>query len=216
MIRFLTGNIGWKLLSVVLAVLLWVAIVRDPELATSISAPVLFKGTPQELEISSGLLDSVQLEVRGPAGQLTTDSLSDAAVILDLGNVDRPGDRTYTVEPSNVSLPNGVVFSRAVPAQIRLHFERRMSRDVQVRVRYSSPLPSGYSLAQQLVTPARLRLRGPESNVQQIEHVTTDSIDLSSVVSSAEFQVNTYISDPQVRFESPPLVTVSIQVERTP
>ena len=215
MIRLLTKNIGWKLLSIALAILLWVAIVHDPELATSISAPVLFRGMPQDFEISSELVDQVQLEVRGPSGQLTPKSLSDAAVVLDLGNVERPGDRTYTIEQEDVSLPHGVIFARAVPAQIRLHFERRVSREVPVRVRYSSPPPLDYSVERQVVTPDTLRLLGPESNIQQIGFVVTDSIDLSSVVGSAQFQVNAYVADPQVRFESPPVVTVRVHVRKS-
>ena len=215
MIGLLTRNLGWKLLSICLAVLLWMAFVRDPELATSITVPVLFRGMPQNLEISSELVDRVQLEIRGPSGQLTPEYLSDAAIILDLGNVEQPGNRTYNIEPSNVSLPGEVLFSRAVPAQIRLRFARRISREVPVLVRYSSPPPPGYHVGRQIVTPNKLRILGPESNVEQIESVVTDSIDLSSVVAAAEFQVNTYVADPQVRFESAPQVTVSVEVEKS-
>ena len=101
-------------------------IVRDPELATSVTAPVMFRGMPEDFEISSDLVDSVRLEVRGPSGQLTAESLASAAVVLDLGSVEGPGDRTYNIEASNVFLPNGVMFSRANPSRIRIHFEQRV------------------------------------------------------------------------------------------
>ena len=59
-----TKNVGWKLLSISLAVLLWYVIVRDPDLATSVNVPVLFKGMPPDMEISSDLPERVHLEVR--------------------------------------------------------------------------------------------------------------------------------------------------------
>lgn len=214
MMGLLTKNLGWKLLSLLLAMLLWTVIVRDPDLATLITAPVHFRGMPENLEISSEMVSTVQLEVRGPSGQLTPDNLTNAAVVLDLGNVDRPGDRTYTLEASNVSLPNGVFFSRAMPSQIRIEFERRISREVPVRVQVSTDPPEGYRVERTVVVPESFRVVGPESNVQQLGFVDTDSIDLSSVVASDDFQVNAYISDPRIRFVSSSQVRVTVQVQR--
>ena len=64
MIGLLTRNTGWKLLSLVLAVLLWLVIVRDPELGTHIDVPVRYLGMPENLVISSDLVN-VRLEIRG-------------------------------------------------------------------------------------------------------------------------------------------------------
>lgn len=214
MIGLFTKNIGWKLLSVGLALLLWAVLVRNPQLATTVSVPVLFRGMPENLEISGELVNRVQLELLGPRTQLTPEALADAAVILNLGSVDRPGDRTYTIEPSNVALPNGVVFSRAVPAQIRIHFERRISRKVPVRIQISDPPPPGYRVVSQEAAPDTLAVVGPQSNVEQISFVDTDSIDLSSVYSTAEFHVHTFVADPQVRFADSPEVTVKVTVEK--
>jgi YbbR domain-containing protein len=214
MIRMLSRNWGWKLLSFVLAVGLWMGLVRDPELSTMVEAPVRFRGMPRELELSGELVDRVRLEVRGPSSQLKAEDLATAAVVLSLGNVDRPGDRTYTVEASNVTLPAGVSFSRSVPAQIRLHFETRISRRAPVRVRISDPPPDGYLLVSHTAEPDSLAIVGPESSVEQVTFLDTDSISLSNVYGSADFSVNTYVADPQVRFEDPPKVVVHVVVEK--
>jgi len=216
MTRALTRNLGWKLLSLSLALLLWLAIIGDPELATSVSVPIQYKNLPRELEISSEVLDRVHLEIRGPSGKLSPASLEDTAVVLDLKAVHEPGERTYTIQQWNVNLPPGVIFSRAVPAQVRLHFERRMTREVPVRIRHSSPPPPDYEIESQEASPTRLRILGPESRVQQVGYVETDPLDLSAVVGVEEFQVHTYAPDPQVRFESSPLVTVKVRVRRRP
>lgn len=216
MLGILTKNISWKLLSLGLAILLWMVVVRDPELHTTVPVPVLYRGMPQSLELSGELQDHVQVELRGPASQLTPQELTDAAVVLDLGAVEKPGDRTYTIEPSNVILPPGVKLSRAVPSQIRLHFERRVSRRVPVRVRFSGGPPGGFEVVSSSVAPDSLAIVGPESNVKLIAFVDTDSIDLSNVFGPAEFKVNVYVADAQVRFEEPPQVTVRVELDRAP
>lgn len=216
MLRRVLENLGWKLLSVALAVLLWFALVGDPRVVTSISVPVQFRNIPPDLEISSPPPATVHLEVEGSAAQLRTDHLSSVAVVLDLKPVFRPGERTFTLDSSNVTLPAGVRLVRAIPAQIRLRFERRLSRDIPVQVRFAGPPPAGYRIASQEVRPRTVRVIGPESHVNRVEFAETDPVDLSGVVGEEEFQVQAFVADPQVRLETPPSVTVRVVVEKIP
>ena len=211
MIRLLTQNFGWKMLSLAIAVALWIAVAREPELATDISVPVEFKNIPEELDISAGAPERVHVEVRGPSGRLTKEFLSDLAVVLDLSDV-RAGERTLTIRDRNVNLPPGVTFYRAVPSQITLQVDRLMERDAKVAPRFSK-LPVGYRIESYQVDPAKVRIRGPGDHLNQIDHVMTDPIDLSSVVSQREFRVHVNVGDPLVRLDSQTLVTVRVQLE---
>src|SRR5260370_39640465 len=104
--NFFTHNVGWKLLSLLIAVALWIAVAREPELATSLSVPVELKNIPDDLDIGSAVPDQVHLEVRGPSGRLSRDNLTNAAMILDLADA-HAGERTYTIRGANFSLPSG-------------------------------------------------------------------------------------------------------------
>jgi len=215
MIGLFTRNIGWKLLSLALAILLWLVIVRSPELAREIPVPVLYQGMPEDLIINSDLEQNVRLQIRGPAGQLTPQSLTDAMVVLDLGNVNEPGNRTYMIRSSNVSLPRGVVLLRAVPSQIRIRFDRRASRALPVIVRFSSTPPEGYEVGNVIVVPETLSVTGPEANVDGLEYVETDPIDLSNLVGTSEFRVNSHVSDAMVGFDGSSVVTVRVVARRS-
>jgi hypothetical protein len=61
MIRLFTRNLGWKFVSLLLAVALWLAVTREPEVATSLSAPVDFKNMRDDLDISGPLPDRVRV-----------------------------------------------------------------------------------------------------------------------------------------------------------
>jgi len=210
--RILIDNIGWKLLSVLLAFLLWAGVASEPELATSISVPILFRNIPDDLDISAEVLERVHLEIRGPAGRLTPESLSQTAVVLNLSDA-QPGERTFTIHDRDVrQLPIGVVFYRAVPSQVGLRFERLLSRDVPIQPVYSKPPPDGYSIVKYWFSPAKVRILGPEGHVRPIDHVTSDPIDLSGVVSKKELRVQVRVGDPQVRLEAAPVVKYSVEL----
>lgn len=215
MLRFFFRDLWWKLLSLGIAVLLWVFVVSEPMVSSLVSVPVQFKGMPENLEISSEVMETVFLEVRGPASELVQmEQQKGYAVVLDMSRV-RAGERTFTIGPGDVVLPRGTRLVRAIPSQLRFEFERRVWRDVPVRVRLGEPQP-GYVLAGAEVSPPTLRIVGPESRVGRIESVTTDPVDISNVVGSSESRVTAYIEDPHVRFANPPQVVVKVQVRARP
>src|ERR1039458_7142140 len=65
-----TLNFGWKLLSLGIAVVLWALVASEPELSTFAVVGVEYKNLPEDLEISSDLVSSLRLELRGPSGAL--------------------------------------------------------------------------------------------------------------------------------------------------
>jgi YbbR domain-containing protein len=196
-------------------VVLWFAIVGEPVLVTTHAVPILYKNLSPDLLIGSDAPDVVRVELRGPSSRLTATNLADLSVLLDLSSIGGPGERTFTLSDSDLRNAEGVTFLRAVPSQLRLQFARLLRKDVPVEVRIAAPPPAGYRVVRQEVTPERVRVAGPERRVQETEHAQTDAIDLSGVTRAAEFRVNTFVSDPQLRLESSPMVTVKVLVERT-
>jgi YbbR domain-containing protein len=213
--KLLTGNLGWKLLSLLIAVALWIAVAREPELATSLAVPIDFKSLPEDLDIGSNAPDRVRLEIRGPSGRLSRDNLNDVAVVLDLSDA-HAGERTYNIRPSNINLPAGVSFYRALPSQITLRFDKLATREVEIVLApYSKGPPEGYRVRAYTLEPSKTRLRGPEERLKSITRVTLDPVDLSGVVSRAEFHTHVNVGDPQVRLEVPTDVKLKVTLEKT-
>jgi YbbR domain-containing protein len=214
--RLFMEHLGWKLLSIVLAFVLWATLTREPELATSVTTPILFRNLPDDLDISSDIPERVQLEVRGPASRLTAQSLAQTAVMLDLTGI-QPGERTFNIHDGTIlQLPRGVINYRTVPSQVSLHFERLISKDVPIEPAYSGPPPRGYGIVRYEIIPPKARIRGPESDINRIQRVSTDPIDLSGVVSQTEKRVRIHIGRPKVRLESTAPVTYKVSLQIIP
>lgn len=208
-------NFWWKMLSLTLAVVLWVIVASEPELSTNVAAPVEYKNLADDLEISSEPVTSVVLELRGPSGELRGGGgiAIRPAVVLDMGNV-TPGQRTFTVDTNSVKLTRGLRLIRAHPSEVRFDFERRMVRSVPVVVGITGEGQNGYVLSAKQVTPAELSVVGPASRVARIKDVSTDAVDVSNVVGSSDFHVNAFVEDPYVRFQSSPMVSVEVTMKK--
>src|SRR5579863_5680366 len=162
---FITRNLLWKLLTLVAAFGVWLNVANEPELATIVSVPVEYNHFPKDLEISSDIVENIDLEARGPSGQLRGLHDSRIAAIVDFAGVTAPGERTFTLTNAELKLPRGIELIRTIPAQLRFKFERRATRSVAVTVPLSGKLPEGFSIAGVDINPPQLQIAGPESHV---------------------------------------------------
>ncbi len=208
---WLTKNLGWRVIALAIAYVIWINVANEPELATIVSAQVQYRDTGNNLEIASELVDTVEIEARGPSGLLRGLSTLRPAIILDFNDVKDPGERTFTITRLSTNLPKGVELLRATPAQIRLNFERRAYRTVPVHVRFIGNLAQGVQMKDFQVSPSTEEIFGPASQVALVQYVDTDSIDLQSMdAAHPSIQTAVFVPQPKVRFSKPPEVTVKI------
>jgi YbbR domain-containing protein len=213
--RRLTHNLVWKLASLSVSILLWFAVVGEPELVAIQPVPLLYRNLPGTLLLVSDAPDQVRAELRGPSGRLTRTTLSDIVAAVDLAGVTVPGTQTFTLAESDFNLPQGVTFLRAVPSQVTLRFDHTSNKDVPVEILFSGKLRPGYRLAAKTVEPETLNVSGPEARVSGIQSAQTDPVDLSGVTANAEIKVNAFLSEPHAQFTTSPLVMVRLTIEKT-
>jgi diadenylate cyclase len=209
---FLTRNLLWKLVALVAAFGVWLNVSNEPDLATVVSVPVEYNHFPADLEISSDIVETIDLEARGPSGQLRSLHDSRIAAIIDFASVKAPGERTFTLTPAELKLPRGIELIRTIPAQLRFTFERRATRSVPVDVRFSGKLPPGFSMAGVDIDPPQLQIAGPESHVLRSGKLDSDPFDLTSVTGDVTQTLSVYAAEPEVRILNTPQVRVKIRV----
>jgi len=122
--RALTRNLGWKVLSVLLAITLWIAVDGEPELVTLQSVPVFYQNVESNLALVANPPAAVRIELRGASDVLSRNNLANVAVLLDLAGLTEPGERVFPVTRANITLPAGVRFVRSDPPELRLHLDR--------------------------------------------------------------------------------------------
>lgn len=209
--RWLTENLGWKLLSLTVAVVLWLTFVNNPDLVTTISVPVEYANVPADLELRPDAPERVRLEVRGPSTRIHQFENSSPAVVLDLSDIRKPCERTFRITPEQVKLPPGLTLVRAVPAQVRLKLERRLERLVPVRPQILG-LPPGLQIVSQMVEPSEMAVVGPESRVRTLDSVETDPVELSATPGEQVLRTQAFLRDPELRLASNGTVTVRVRL----
>ena len=164
--RFQAGNLFYKLLAVLLAVLLWGFAsgerqVKSPDRVLE-GVPVQTVGLREGLVLVEGP-GKVQVTLRGESAI----SVHDLIALVDLSN-SRAGEATLPVQ---VTAPPVVSVK---PAKIKLRLDNWLEKQVPVEVSLSGRAREGMMTLAPLVRPSQVTLRGGESILASIQRAQVD------------------------------------------
>jgi len=102
--RHVLHNFGLKLLSLALAVALWLAVARDPVAEVALDVPIEFHNIPENLEISTENIPRAQIRVRGPQRVVRHLQPADVTVDIELSGM-KAGERTFDLTAEQIHPP---------------------------------------------------------------------------------------------------------------
>jgi YbbR domain-containing protein len=208
--RWVLHNFWLKVVSLLLATGLWLAISPDQEPAeVEVRVPIEFQHVPPHLEISSATIPEAQIRVRGPERIIRQLQPTDIHAELDLKDV-KPGERTFDLSAQQIRHQRDLHVVQVVPGQVHLSFDIRLTRDVEIHPRVSGTFAAGEQIARVLVDPDRITITGPQHHVERVDVATTDPIDASGTRTVATFVTNVYIPDVLVQVVNPTPIRVTV------
>ena len=212
--NLLSGNLALKLLSLLIAVVLYMAISSQPITEVGLMVPLEYRNIPANLEITSMQAPQVHVRVRGPADVVRRASQTDIIAFIDLAGA-LAGSHTYDLDHGAVRAPYGLNIVDLYPSQFRLKLEPRSSREVPVAVRLVGAPAVGFQVRGYSVEPSSVRIIGPQSRVDQLATVVTDPVDVSGLSRDTSLDTRIFVPDPQVRLLSRNSVEVMVQIQRS-
>lgn len=211
--QYVLHNLGLKLVSIALAIGLWLVVSRDPVAEVAVTVPIEFHRIPENVEISSEKIPEAQIRLRGPERLISRLQASDVHPEIDLGGMN-PGERTFDLTSQDVHQPNGLEVVQVVPSQFQLSFDTRLVRQVEVKPRVIGTFAAGYRIARIVAEPGAVSVAGPKKRVEATEAATTDPVDATGTTASAVFVTHAYVADPLVQVVHPGPVRVTIIMEK--
>ena len=187
---------AWSLLlSVVLATGLWMYVITtvSPNSKTTVQdIPVVFEGESWLLEnrnlmITDGMETTVDLDVSGNRSDISKLNRSNVILKIDLTKVyeSGPANLTYNISyPPDVPV-GAITVENRNPASVRLTVEKRLSKEIPVRVAFTGAVPEEFIADTENVVLdySVVNIKGPASVVEKITQARVD-IDLEEQTES--------------------------------
>ena len=208
---FFTENLGLKLLSLVLAIVVWFAIAGETASEMGLRVPLELQNVPRDLELMGDAVDVVEVRVRATAGIIHALNPGDVAAQIDLaGSVE--GERIVHLTTDSIRVPFGVKIVKIAPAMLTLRLERTLQKMVPVRPRLVGGPAAGYEVAEIASEPPEVRVSGPKSRVDEVASAFTEPLALDGARDNISDVVRIGLQDPLLRIQGSSEVRVTARI----
>jgi YbbR domain-containing protein len=208
-------HLGLKLLSVGLAVLLWMVIAGEETVERGLRVPLELQQFPAGLEVTGDVPTTVDVRVRGSSATLSRVSAGDIVAVLDLHGA-RSGRRLFPLTPEQVRAPFGVEIVQVLPSAIAMVFELSATRTLPVVPAVDGRPAPGYVVGALVSDPASVDVIGPETAVKRATEVLTEPVSVGGARERVRDTVTLGLLDPSLRLKSARSATVTVQIQPAP
>jgi len=170
----LLDNLGLRFLSLVLAVTVFLLVNDDKDREITVKVGVVYI-LPKDKVLVSERLDEVRVTLRGPWRRLRHFDERELSASLDLR--DAPSGEV-PIAPDMIRTPAGLSVSAISPRSLRVAFDKRVEKLVDVSPQVTGKPLHGYVVIEVTPRPARVQVRGGERLLAALSSVRTRDVSL--------------------------------------
>jgi YbbR domain-containing protein len=210
------AHVGLKVVSVILAFLLWMMVSsqRAP-VERGLRVPLELHNLPGNLEMVEPPQESVDVRVRGTTDALGRLTQGDLVASIDLSTA-QPGRRLFHLSPDRVKAPFAVGVTQVTPSSIAIRFEASASRIVPVQPSVEGTPAPGFMVGTITADPASVEIVGPESVLRRVTEAITEPLWVGDANADVRSSVPVGVADEGVRLASARTAIVSVQIVPAP
>jgi len=208
-------HVGLKVLSLGLALALWMVVAGEETAERSLRVPLELQQFPQGLELSGEPASTIEVRVRGSSGALARISPGDVVAVLDLRGA-REGNRLFHMTPDQVRSPAGIEVVQINPGTVSMAFEVSKTAAVKIRPAIDGKPAPGYAVGSWSADPASVDVVGPESAVNRATEALTEPVSVAGAKATVTDSVTVGLLDPSLRLKNARSAKVTVQIVPSP
>ena len=210
------AHLGLKVVSVALAVLLWMMVsAQRSSVERGLRIPLEVQNLPDNIEMVDPPQDTVDVRVRGTADVMGRLGPGDLVASLDLSSA-QPGRRLFHISPDRVKAPFAVEVTQVVPSAVAIRFEPSATRVVAVQPSVEGEPAAGYIVGNISSQPKTVEVVGPESVLRHVSEAITEPVWVGRASAAIRATAPLGVAEPGVRLKSVRSALVIVEILRAP
>lgn len=154
-------------LAVALAIFTWFLVTGREVVETWLEMPVVMTNPPEGMIIEGGLVEKIQVRLRGPKGLVDSLASQHLTYPLDISDLNI-GQQVVDIKPENLPLTASYEVIEVKPNRLKLLVDRRTSKKIALEPAWSGKLNADYKLLEVVAAPDLVEIRGPETKLRKI------------------------------------------------
>lgn len=177
-----------KLISLVLAVMLWYFVDVEDTVDKTVMVPIEIINLPRDLVISNQFKKELEVTVTGPRSEIQ--AIMDEAVTRQINLADTaPGTNVIHNDVNSIQVPKALTILRIQPSSIILSLDKLIKKEYPVSSVTVGKVAQGYVLKQLRMEPNNISITGPQTILSQLDDLPTKIIDVNEMKGSKQIQI---------------------------
>jgi len=160
---------NWQtmVLALALAIFTWFLVTGREVIETWLEMPVVMTNPPEGMIIEEGLVDKIQVRLRGPKGLVDALASQHLTYPLDVSKL-KIGQQVIDIDSDKLPLTSSYEVIDIKPNRLTLLVDRRISKKIALEPVWSGKLNPDYKLLEVVAAPDLVEIRGPETKLRKI------------------------------------------------
>jgi YbbR domain-containing protein len=201
-------NLGLKIASVLLAIVLWIFVTSRGQAEMSIDVPLEFSNIPQGLEMVNHNIKMVTLTIKGQEGLIKNLKPSDVRVPIDLSKA-KKGEGLYYIQRDDIKIPHGLTVTSIDPSAVKVMTAETVTKIARVVPVVAGEPQKGYHIKSIEVAPQTVIIEGIRSEISRIGNLKTEPVDVTGANETLTQDAKLDLGGRNVRSKTP---VVSVRV----
>lgn len=203
-------RVSVALVAFCLAVTLWYTVTVRDKVESWVDVQVVFKGAPENLTISDGLINKLAVRVRAARGLSRSLTGREATVVVDISAITK-GSNTIALTRKMLPFNSAYEVIEISPPRIIIEADTIATREINIESWFEGKLSSDMFVKSLSLSPQQVSVRGGERAVNGISRIRIP-VPLSTGVPAGESRQTVVVPAPVNVTVIPPQVEVVLEV----
>ncbi|MBI1883090.1 MAG: hypothetical protein HYS08_02660 [Chlamydiae bacterium] len=170
---WLTGNLGVKISSLVLAFIVWIMVQGE------ITTKRVFHDVPYELEVASSMVvtqkdvDALRVTVSGPQEAMRDMVENSIRVKHDLKGIEKPGVVQFDLSPEDFKLSPRIQILDIYPNRLSVTLDFLIEKELPVKAHFVGKPERGFRVKDFVANPTVVKVIGPKQRLEKLMEIET-------------------------------------------
>jgi uncharacterized protein (TIGR00159 family) len=195
----LFSNLLPKIVTVALVFVSWLFITARQGAIVTVTVPLKFHNLPEGLALTRSAPEEIEVQLKALSSLLPLPKAPDVVADINLARI-RQGTNQLAISSDDLRLPLGVVATGISPSTVKVTADKKIRKNLLVKVQTTGQLPGGLRLKRMQVEPAAVAAEGPEHLLAHQDTAETEVLNLGEIRQSTEMTRRLLQPAPQISF----------------
>jgi len=210
--KLFVKNWGMKMLSALIALILWVMVLASKSINATKEVHIVYR-TKKGLVVGPGSPSEVTFSMKGSRAFIRSLLDRKDRITVNLTE-EKVGTAMVRFFSDSIDIPLGVQVTKVEPSIANIRLERERKKRVPLRLVFSGNLPDGVQIKEAIVTPEKVLIRGPGSEIPSIKYIQTNPVEVSELSETIEIPLTLQAPSSRITVETDKSPVALLKIEK--